>query len=568
VSIQGFQHSIGGSPVVEKTQDGKIVGDKNKKLKRVDVRFSFKGIANIREHSTVLSGSVQWEMIYRIVVRLVPELKSLNFTVTNTATRFYLMKSVRIEGIYRERTKGSGYTLELFESETTGFSKLLIRFSDGVVASVFSNGTVVAQGKDVKGIEKRVKDVLNTYKNPYKVGGNAAKKVPVAARKNLAKKRANITENRYERASNWSNVRSGFYVRPGPNKVPRFYAVPANPALVRKKVMRAYANVGVNVPNAVRNILGISGTSVKPKVVIAKKTAGNWNASPPTGMYIRPGPGGLPKFYKIPKLVKQGKKTVLESYKKAGVKIPNRVRQIFSISPSSAANKTPTNPKLNVTNKGVFRIDGLACSRYKLEDLRRIAGRMGVPVLKRSKADLCRDVKKRLNTSSPAKSPAVNFVKNGVKYYIFPEEKRIKRNRHTKTMNSFKIQELKNIISAVNNSTNVSGKLSKKQLIDLLIERKRMMNVIANLNFSALSSDSSPSSKGSSLSNGSPSSSASPKRTGTNIARNILGPGFTNAELKNFLNKYMKSPGSLNRIVKEFKAPKLKKLANAKVEVL
>lgn len=570
MSIQGFQQSIGGQPVVEKTQDGKITGDTNKKLKRVDVRFSFKGIANVREHVVTLSGSVQWEMIYRIVARLVPEVKKLNFTVTNTASRFYLMKVVNLDSIYNERRKGPGYSLELFESEISGFSKLLIRFDDGAVASVFVNGTVVAQGRDIKGIEKRIKDLLSTYKAPYK--GNVTKE-PVATRKNLTRKRTEMTESRYERASNWTNVRSGYYVRPGPNKVPRFYTVPKNPALVRAKVLRAYANLGVNVPSETRRLLGIAAnTKLKDKK--KNTTVTNWNASPPQGMYVRPGPGGLPKLYKIPKLLKQGKKTVIEAYKKAGVKIPNKVRTIFSISPPTAPSSSVVAlPKLNVTNKGVFRVDGLACSRYKLVDLQKIASRMDIPTLKRKKADLCRDIKKKLIVANVNQKH--NFVKNGVKHYILANEKRVRRNKHVKSMNSFKVNELKNMIKAMNNSVNVSGKRTKKNLINMLIERKRTANAVNNMfaNFSASSRSNSSGPGNSSGPSGSPlsrrSNSAGPKRSGLNIARNILGPGFTNAQLQNFLNKYMKSPQSLNRIVREFKTTTGRRMnAKANVEVL
>lgn len=572
LSIQGFQHSIGGSPVVEKTQDGKITGDSNKKLRRVDVRFSFKGIASVREHVVTLSGSVQWEMLYRVVARLVPEVKSLDFKVTNTASRFYLMKQVNLDSIYNERRKGTGYSLELFESEISGFSKLLIRLDNGAVASVFANGTVVAQGKDLKGIEKRIKDILGTYKNPYR--GGSMKKAPVATRRNLTRKRTEMTESRYERASSWTNVRNGYYVRPGPDKVPRFYAVPKNPALVRTKVVRAYANVGVNVPPATRRILGISA-AIKPKNKKTTTTAAratNWNASPPAGMYVRPGPGGLPKFYKIPKLIKQGKKTVVSTYKKAGVKIPNRVRAIFSISPSPASGSaSPVAPRLNVTNKGVFRVDGLACSRYKLVDLQKIASKMGIPVLKRKKEDLCRDIKKKMGKSTSALTNTKhNFVKNGVKYYILANEKRIRRNKHTKSMNSFKVNELKNMITAINDTMNVSGKHTKKNLINMLIERKRTVNAANNMfaNFSALSSASSSNNNRSlSSSSSSSRSSSSPVRPGLNIAKNILGPGFTNAELQNFLNRFKKSPGSYNRLVREFKNKKPTRRLNARVNV-
>lgn len=549
VSIQGFNRSIGGKPVVEKTANGRITGDRNKNLKRVDVRFSFKGaFASVRENTVNLSGSVAWEKIRNALVRLVPEVKSLAFTVTNTAVKFNLKKSLRLEHIERRLRSMRSLTVE-YEPER--FAGLRVKFENGILANIFANGTVTAQGRNLDGFEKRLKDLLEkTVGSPYKIGAREMSASPIAARRNLGAKRAAMTESRYEPANGWNNVRPGFYVRPGPNKVARFYAVPKNPALVRTKVMRAYANLGVNIPLETRRILGISVSAgaVKPKM-IAKKTVSNWNVSPPPGMYIRPGPGGLPKFYKVPKLLKQGKKTVVEAYTKAGVNIPNKVRAVFGISPrGSPLSKAP---KLNITNKGVFRIDGLECTRYKLEDLKQIAKRMDIPVLKRKKDDLCRDIRKKMSS----KSPAVNFIKNDVKHYILLNEKRVKRNRHIKAMNSFKIQELKEFIKELNRSANTNGK-TKKELVELLIERKRMKNTLANMNFNFSASSS----------NGSPLS--PPGRAGINIAKNILGPGFTNAQLQNFLNKYSKSPQSLNRIVGEFKGLRVKKLANAPTESL
>lgn len=532
-SISGFQQSIGGKvPIVQKTDDGKVLGDKNKNLKRVDVRFKFGGFATIRETTVNLSGSVPWEMTYRVLTRLVPEIKTLKFTLTNTAVRFYLKKQVRIENIARQKISDVDYTLS-YDPELY-FQRLLFKFFDGVVASVFANGTVVAQGRDLKDIEARVKNVLSKYKNPY---GAEMKKTPVATRKNLAGKRAAMTEARYERASNWSNMKNGYYVRPGPNKQPRFYTIPKNPAFVRQKVLRAYANIGVNVPIHVKRILGIVNSKVKPKV-IPKKTV-NWNSNAPNGFYIRPGPGGLPKYYKIPKLISQGKKTVIESYKKAGINVPNKVKNIFGIK-NIIETKSPE-LRGNVSSKGIFRIDGLNCMRYKLEDLKKIALKLNIPIVKQTKQQLCRAIRSKIysNRKLPI-STEPNFVKNGVKHYILVNDRKVMRNTRSKSMNSFKINELKNMILKLNDTSNVKNK-KKKNLIELLIERKRTKNISNRLFNSPVSSVSSSAS----------SSDESPLyRNPLNIAKDILGNGFTNNELGEFLNMYknlpLNSKGSVN----------------------
>lgn len=560
MSVTGFQQSIGGKvPVLQKNANGTLTGNRDKKLKRVEIRFKFKGIAVVRESTITLSGSVPWEMIYRVLVRLVPEAKSLTFTVTNTAERFYLKKRVRLSAIADEKLSGPGYTLS-YEPELY-FARIVIRFKSGIVASVFANGTVVAQGKNLKNIETKVKGVLAQYSRPY---GENVRVNPIPARKNLKKKRLDMVEARYEPARSWTNTRAGYYVRPGPDKVPRFYKVPANPALVRQKVLRAYSNVGVNVPPMVKYVLGMStNAAVKPKVT-TKKNATHWNANVPNGMYVRPGPGGLPKLYKIPKLLKQGKKTVIEAYKKAGVNIPSKVKNIFGIVASVAVPINTASLKTNVNNRGKFRVDGLECMRYTLAKLQTIASRLGIPISRQTKTQLCTAIKKRSNGTTTTTSSEPNFVSaNGVKHYILINNRRVKRNGRSRTMDSFKASELKNMILQLNKNTNTTNK-SKKNLIELLIERKRTKNVTGAMfnNFSNSNSNSgSPVSvRNSPVSvRNSPSARTSPKRNPLNIARNIIGNGFTNYELKNFLNKYMVLPTTSKGTVSKMEYKKLVK---------
>lgn len=572
-SIAGFVQSIGGKQAtVEKNANGTITGNRSKRLKRVDVRFSFRGFASVRESTVTLSGNVPWEMMYRVLARLVPEVKSLTFKITNTAARFYLKKQVRLAAIASQRRSGPGFTIK-YEPEIF-FTRLTIKFSDGVTANIFANGTVVAQGRDLTGIEERVKAVLNTFTNPY--GANLSKN-PVAAKKNLVTKKLAMTNARYNLANSWNASRPGYYVRPGPNKRPRFYQIPSNPALVRTKVLRAYKNLGVNVPPNVKAILGIGSGTVVPPPSSSKKTT-----SPPTGMYIRPGPGGVLKLYKIPKLIPQGRKTVIESYRKAGINIPNSVRQIFGIQTaqskggsaplSKGGTPPPLPPKLNTNNKGTFRIDGLDCMRYTIKDLKKIAStRLGLPVgTLKSKADLCRVIQNTMkkNKSPPVVVKKVNFTKNGVNYSILVNERKVQRNSKTRAMNSFKVDELKNMIRQLNKNANVNTKKrTKKELIEFLIERKQTRNV-ANAMFNFNESPSSSSEGSPSSSGGSPSP---PRRNPMNIARNILGNNFTNKELANFLNRY-KAGSPLNKLVSEFKNrhhQKLKPLLkNVRVEKL
>lgn len=211
--IQGFHQSIGGKPIVEKSASGKVTGDRNKKLNRVDVRFSFRGFASIRSSVVTLSGSVKWEKTYEALLKLVPEISSLNFKITNTAIKFNLKKSLRLEHIQNKIARSGLGIKANYEPET--FAGLRLRFKDGTLANVFANGTVTAQGKNLDGFEKKFKQILeNVVKDPYRIGAREMSASPIAARRNLAAKRAAITENRYERANNWTSTRAGFYVRP------------------------------------------------------------------------------------------------------------------------------------------------------------------------------------------------------------------------------------------------------------------------------------------------------------------------------------------------------------------
>ena len=503
-SVVGFTKAIGGTPAIQKDVDGSVTGKTNGKLGRVEVRFSFRGLAVLRPKSIILSGSVPWEMMYRVLVRLVPRAKGTHFKVTNTAVRFYLKKHVRMRQVYDEYKTRRGLPYKMyFEPEI--FSRLSIEFNSGIVAYVFFNGTVTAQGRDLTGIESAVKAVLDSYTSPY---GPALQKNPVPVRKNLKAKREHMAAMRYNAAQSWNSVKPGHYVRPGPNKVPRFYEVPKNPRFVIQKVLRAYQNVGVAVPKNVRNKLGITNTNQLKEKVAKKKTA---NAAP-EGMYLRPGPGGLLKAYKIPKNLEKGKKTVIDAYSKAGMNIPNSVKTLFGLSVRVASPKRTVTGTIN--NSGVFRIDTLECSRYTMEDLQKIAKDLNIAHHGiTSKKVMCGLIQKSIAPRKKKSNNDENFEFNSVPHIILANERKIQRKGRSRLLDSFKISELKNFVKAYDNSLNTNG-AKKQQLIDLLIDTKRKLD--------ALEQDL--------INIGSPSPSPSPSPT-------KLGPGFTNEEIAYFKHK-------------------------------
>jgi hypothetical protein len=505
-SLVGFTKAIGGDPIVQKSHDGALIG-KPSRLSRVEVRFSTaSGLAVLRKNSITLSGKTNWEVLYRLLSRLVPRIKSIDFEVVNTAVRFYLKKYVNMKSIYQQYKKTNQYKM-FFEPEI--FSKLEIKLANGTIISIFYNGTVVAQGRDLKGIETTVKAILDEYRNPY---GGSLNKNPIPARKDLAKKRELMASLRYNKANSWTHTKPGFYVRPGPNKVPRFYEIPANPAFVRQKVLRAYANIGVNVPLNVKTKLGITN-SITLKNKVEKKKSVNVSTKVPNGMYMRPGPGGLLKLYKIPKDISKGRATVIKAYSEHGQRVPNSVRTIFGIAMSPSPVKSPS---------PILPIGKFDCAKFTLDELRKIAEKAGIAWAGVSKSDLCKKLKPR-NVSSPKESNFLNYV-------ILPNTRKLERKGRSRMMDSFKISNLRTFVDEYGGSNKLKDGMKKKELIDLLIQMKMDANKLERELNTMFEKSPSPS---------------------PNVSH--LGPGFTQNELNYYKSKLKEGKLSQNKLTQLMK---------------
>jgi hypothetical protein len=104
------------------------------------------------------------------------------------------------------------------------------------------------------------------------------------------------------------------------------------------------------------------------------------------GYYCRPNAQGFPCCYKIPENLTVGRQTAIEAYKKAGVKMPEKVKKLLFV----AFNIVPTNAnkRNNVVynkNKGVL-IRKRACMRYSKEELAKFAKPLGIDWEKAKKA--------------------------------------------------------------------------------------------------------------------------------------------------------------------------------------
>lgn len=117
--------------------------------------------------------------------------------------------------------------------------------------------------------------------------------------------------------------------------------------------------------------------------------------------YVRPNPQGQPCCYRIPKRLDYITNKVAERYKKANVKIPDRVKKIFGITQTNTkapnvGKRAPTNLTFNKNKLGSRQ-----CMRYTKVSLVDIATRLGINIPdKATKAILCDMIAKRIDSKN------------------------------------------------------------------------------------------------------------------------------------------------------------------------
>lgn len=306
----------------------------------------------------------------------------------------------------------------------------------------FGNGTVLYTGikdpADVDAPRELFKEFFTKYDLvPYSAMNVIAKpfiKVPVANKENKKKKLAE----RYPLAGTWNALKPapiGFYIRPGTNGKPRFYKYrnmqyepqtgewlnrgPINLRGVGPKVVKAFQKVGQPIPEDTRIVLGLK-TTTTPAVTSTGEVrrAPNWNATKP-GFYVRPGPGQQPYWFKIPKGLDSGRKTVIATYTKAGRNIPKAVRDIFKIGENV---KTETLPNHTVTMglNGILRINGRQATRLTKKQLITIARNLQIPQVNESMNPERIMAYIREKAGVTKANRGFNVVVNGVKYVFLP----------------------------------------------------------------------------------------------------------------------------------------------------
>jgi hypothetical protein len=131
------------------------------------------------------------------------------------------------------------------------------------------------------------------------------------------------------------------------------------------------------------------------------------------GYYCRPNAQGAPTCYLIPKINDSSRRTVIESYKKIGVDIPESVRRIFQIERSTQG---LSDISIELTKTGTLKIGGRQCSRLTEDQIEDVARRLHIPGVIKGMgiAKMC-----KVMTSFARKQQEIpNFTVKGVKYYI------------------------------------------------------------------------------------------------------------------------------------------------------
>jgi hypothetical protein len=394
--ISGY-HATGKLPIVRKITNRTIGLNKISSVRRWAFQIDFKSpssTAYVSHHDT---GSLQivttgpHERVLRFLHKYIyPGIWDSPVTINKIDTKMNLNRTITLENLSKEIIEKIPFSKCTAVYNPEIFSGLQLKWKTSPVLSmkIFTNGTILTIGlkkfEDV-GLSARIfEDFFKKYKVDHRKvfkydregGYTSAAKVPVPARKNLNAKKIRMLNARNPLARNYTDTRNGFYVRPGPNGKPRFYPVVGNTSLIKKKTIRAYSDAGIQVPQTVRNLLGISeNNTVAPKAEIRR--APSFSAVK-NGYYVKPGRGGAPYFYKMPKGIAGARKTVLEAYQKAGVKIPTNVRTKFKINKSPDAQPLKMTHYVNTNSGGVLRINGKQYSRYTREELLRVARNLNI----------------------------------------------------------------------------------------------------------------------------------------------------------------------------------------------
>jgi hypothetical protein len=311
---------------------------------------------------------------------------------------------------------------------------------------IFENGTVLFSGlKDPSEIDEARNVFISFFDTIPAIFVMGPKVKPQVEKKSKL-------ANRYPLAGTWNALIKppvGFYIRPGTNGKPRLYKYrkmikhpqtsewlnhgPMVLSAVAPKVVKAFQNIGKNIPQSTLNAFSKAGYPLKMKpVTVVKKDnrrAPSWNATKP-GFYVRPGPGHQPYWFKEPKGKAAAKKTIIAAYKAAGRNVPAAVRSMFGITENINVTKKVHDIVMGIN--GMIRINGQQASRFKKAQLLTIARNMNIPEANSSMKPI--DLVKLIQNKAGVKGSGnmtYNILMNGV-YYKFLNNGRLEKTKSNK----------------------------------------------------------------------------------------------------------------------------------------
>ncbi|BAT22091.1 hypothetical protein AR679_gp065 [Yellowstone lake phycodnavirus 1] len=328
---------------------------------------------------------------------------------------------------------------------------------------IFSNGTITASCLKSADAPEAFKIIMTYMDKEAILGPNRG-----AQGNKKEAKRVAVTNARYERAAGWNATKNGFYVRPGPNGHPRFYPLVANKSLVRAKTIRAFLNSKVNIPAAtLRNL------NIKPEHIAAVANSENahnhpknFNNQSRTGYYVRPDKQGRPRWYKIPKGIANGKKTVMAAYSKASLPVPAHIKNLFKIRNGNAAAGS-TEHVINLGKNKSLRINGKQIERFNKNALLTIAANLNLPAVGNKMT--IEEIRAEIQRKYAPRSQPVNVVVNNVGHTLLANGT-VRRNyknkpSRTRQFSTLKVPEQNAIARAMLNS-NSYEKYKKVQTKD------------------------------------------------------------------------------------------------------
>ena len=445
--ITGYK-STGKKPVTRYV-GGKWIGDSTGIVRFV----AKKGTQTVvlTKNSVTVLGTGNPEVVYLAIVK--NEWSEKNLIRTKPEYRkvdgvFYINKPFDFLGLKEELKKLPKSMVQqiVYVPEVKSVPALVLKLKDPKwTFQFFENGTVLFTGiKTPDDIDKPVK-LFKQFFTLYDVNKKAViaiEKSPAIGKPGVTKPKSTKLAARYPLAGTWNNLRApyaGFYIRPGTNGKPRMYPYrfmrreaatgevlnigPMNLRAVAPKVVKAFKNIGRPIPKSTLNAFtsaGIALESPKKKTTTAahaNRRAPSWNATKP-GFYVRPGPGQQPYWFAIPKGIESGRKTVIETYTKAGRNIPQAVRTIFKIPASVTINTVKQKHELAIGLNGVLRINGRQAVRLTVPELVAVARNMNIAEVnaKMKPVDIIQWIQYKSGLVGKKATRNFNVELNGVKY--------------------------------------------------------------------------------------------------------------------------------------------------------